>query len=506
MANIKFPAVVTKSYRQHISSLRSALSTLATYLEYQPKAGPDVQAQFNAFFNEVDLEGGGTTVSGSIKVPAGLGFTPPTTFRIAENGALMPMLAAAAKTPEEVFDEISVARKAPTTTLYVGKGGIDSQNGLTWGTRKLNISAAIQTGNATGNPYRVFVGAGEYIRQEGFQALSPTQDVAFIAYRGPVVTGTFDAFTGFVLDTEFPACYSATVGTVDKLNDRLRLNDFGLTRQLQLFATPAALQAATTLGDGGYAYANGKLYVRRQDGAAPTAANTRFYRNIRGLYVDQPVSVYIEGFTLEGGQMGAFDYAGPANMIAERRVVGKNCRFLYGGGNTNTDGRSLSVDSLNGLAAFFDCEASGGRTDGFNFHDIRQNGERHLTVRCIGNDNGRGSSQSCNGLTGHDGTLGVDVGGSYEWNRGGTVRQSEGKIALFGTYIANDQGDGTTLPTAVMTSGVAEYWLDRVTINMPSNRQAVLATQQSVIHIHQLNNVNGAVVGGSGTIDENWTP
>lgn len=506
MAKIEFPAIA-RPYRQRLSALRTELLSLATYLEYQPDAVSEVQKQLEPFYEATGLTGGAGAAS-AVWVPPGLGFAAPLArFTAVEGGTRSPMLVTYEKTPEELFDEVSTARTAPVTTYYVGKGGLDSNDGLTWGARKLNISPAIIAGNATGQPFRVLVGTGEYNRTAAFQAVSPTQDCAIIAYRGAVVTGTFDDMVGFAIDATHTNCHSFTVGAVDRVCNRLALNDYGLNTDLTLYATAAALNAvaAGSLGPGGYAYEGGKLYIRRADGAVPHPTNSRFYRtSVKGFVLTQPVNLFLKGITFEGGQVGAVECTIPSTATASR-IVATDCRFLYGGGNVNINGRSLCVDGIRGLAAFFDCEASAARTDGFNFHNTAGNAPEHLTVRCRAYDNGRGNSTSCNGITGHSGTKGVDIGSRFEGNRGGTVRMNTASMLLVGSYVANDLGDGSTVPTAVLADDNVTLWLDRVKIDMPANRTAISATGSGRVFTHAVTNINNSSIGGSGTIAE-YTP
>jgi hypothetical protein len=160
------------------------------------------------------------------------------------------------------------------------------------------LSKAIILANATTIASRILInGAGNPTlnRASVGSATFPTVPLAIEALGGRVTLAGTDAHT-WALNGTYTNCYSATEtnasGAIDLLNQRwlgeaqgARLLDRkGVGRQsyveFAVYATPAALSAATLSGTtgGGYCNSGGVTYVRRADGAAVTDVNTRVFR------------------------------------------------------------------------------------------------------------------------------------------------------------------------------------------------------------------------------------
>lgn len=443
---------------------------------------------------------------GGILFPSGLGWNgaivPTSALSVFDPGGDNAATGFCSLTPEQVFDSISTARSAPTTTYYMGAGGNDGNSGLNTGAKKASLASCITAGNATAAPYKVIPDGIEYFRNLGSMSTLPTQDIAIVPASGRMVSGIFDTFTT-ALDGTFTNCYSVTIGGVDRVVNRTTLNTYGDGVDYAFYATPTALDGATLTTDG-YAYSGGKLYMRRLDTTQPTTTNTRVMRTTVPFWKSTAeINVYIENIDGEGGQVGTFEYTRSIAATKNCVFVAKNCTSKYSGGQTNTGARGFSIDGMRGLAYLSGCTANGAATDGFNFHDVQLNGLQRLTVNCIGNDNGRGTAASCNGLTDHEDVIGIDLAGQYLGNHGGSVRPIANTKTLNVATMATDLGDlsdGTNAAFQCDGGGTAEMWCDRTKAPNASGKNAYAVSTTAKIHKRNVAATLGTS-GGSGTID-----
>lgn len=419
-------------------------------------------------------------------------------------------------TPEALFDRFSIARRAPAQTYYVDTAtGNDTTGDGSSGNKWKTIHKAVTQANAAGTPTKIIVTAGEYVRTENpsnGNTVLPTVDIAFIATGGRVVTGTFETFTNPTADGTQTNTYSATLANVSRIMDRKVLDRFGNYTELTFVSTPAICNRTPN----SWAYSGGVYYINRADGAAPTATNTRLYRsNVGTVKVTSPVSIFFggasdnDGWDFEHGNSTAvFHYAPTTTPSTNKAVICTNCSFRYGGGpNAHTAVNGVSVDSIHGIAAFFNCRADANTVDGFNGHNTASTTAvpHILAVNCTATDNGRLTNQSCNGWTLHEGIPGLDVAGIYQSNRGGSVRCiNTSKALLAGTTIANDQGDiaqgGTIAPTAVRVDDTAQIWMDGVRLDMPAGTISLhAASVGAAIRYRNMNPLRRATIA-TGTI------
>lgn len=416
-------------------------------------------------------------------------------------------------TPESLFDLFSVARSAPTNTYYVGPSGNDSTGNGSSGMPYRTITKAIAVGNASAAPYKVIVLAGSYNRTQSFNSnvnTKPTQDCAFIASGGRVVVGSWDDFTAPSADATHTNTYSYANTNVDRVLDLTKMDRFG--KYVELRNVPTAARCNVTPDS--WALVSGTLYINRGDGTAVTNVNTRVIRQTGVLELDGTVNVFLgglsgnDGFDLMGGNSaGLLNAQTGLPSATAHAIVAANSSFRWAGGLTGTSARCINLDSINGIGAFFNCDASAGATDGFNIHNTNAASTTGLiTVNCTGFDNGRGVSTSCNAWTNHEDSWGIDVCGSYEGNHGGTARSVNAAKAHFvGTFITDDLGDitngGSIPPTAFRVDDTAEYWLDGCRVRMPSGGySAVSYSAGSKVHLHGCQ-FGALPTGGAGTVD-----
>lgn len=378
-------------------------------------------------------------------------------------------------TPEALFDLYSVARKSPLARFYVNVNtGADANNGLTPGTAKKSIGAAIVLANTAAVASQIIVAAGDYNRTFGaYQGGTgaPTVDIAFIASGGTVVCGTWDDFAALSKDATFTNTYVLVLSNANRVVDLTQVDRFGNYVEL----TPVASNAIANITPNSWAITAGSIYIQRADGAPVTQTNTRIYRaNVDNFRVTNPVNIFIGGadnnsaWDFQGGQTGCVRYNPATKPGVNKACVVKNTQMRFGGGTTNTAGNGLAVDSIHGIAAFFNCQADCNWSDGFNFKNSLTPSTKGymMTVNCGGNDNGRAPSTSNNGWTSHDDVTAIDICGIFQCNRGGTYRSINVSVSwLVDPTMQDDFGDimagGTIQPTCFRVDNTARYYVTK---------------------------------------------
>ena len=420
----------------------------------------------------------------AFSVPAGLGW-PEALCPLAPTLQFGRGIVAgsAGITPEALFNMHSIALSNPGVEYWVATTGSDGAAG-TEGSPYATIVKAVTMANAAGVPARINVAAGSYHRVASpFYGIVPAVDLAFRAVGGRVVTGTWDQFSAPSVDGTHANTYSWALTGIQRVVDLTRRDRFGCYQELQYVATAALCNITPN----SWAKDATTIFVRRGDGAAVTNANTRVYRASSECFKlsGAQISVYASGFDFEGGSSGALTTVYSSKPAASKALVFSGCTFRYPGGITNAGQRSVSVDSLHGVAAFFDCSADRAGTDGFNFHNTGGFAAETyaLTVNCAANDNGEPGQTSCNGLTLHENVVAVDVAGQYEASRGGSIRNiGTSKHLVIGTNIVGDIGDLTSVPaTGIRTDDTAQIWAANTEVRMPAGTAHWYARSGSTI-------------------------
>lgn len=457
--------------------------------------------------------GSNNGIGGGILFPSGLAWdgsiVPTSALSVFDPGGDNAATGFCSLTPEQVFDSQSTARSAPTTTYYVDipGNGSDANPGTSPAAKLATVSSAITKANATGQSAKIIIDPGDRSRAQSAGGVQSTVDLAIVCSdpNSRVGLGTWDSLA-MTLDATFTNCYSMTLANADRVTNRLTQNAYGSNTDHTRHATATALNGATLTNDG-YTIDTGKLYIRRLDGTQPTNTNTRVYRTgVDQLRFRAEVNVYLENIDANGGQFAPILYDKNVLPVNAKVLVCKNVTAKYGGGDIQTGARGFGVDGLKGLAYFYGCTTLANVTDGFNGHDTVGTGTvQILTVNCVGNDNGRGSNSSCNGITCHETVKMIDIAGQYLGNHEGSVRHvGTSKMLLVGT-MSTDLGNLAT-PSSNSAfwvdgaAGAAEMWCDRTKAPNASGKTSYEATTPGLLHKRNVAATLG-VTGGSGTID-----
>ena len=336
-----------------------------------------------------------------------------------------------------------------------GVAGDDANSGLgatdgDFSAAKRTIWAAFVAGNATNAPYRVIVKPGAF-EESAFTRNGndePSQPVAVIGWGGDVMyrTGPWS-----VAWTDAGGTFSAGISAVKRAFRTDVRNPRGLYSELTEVADPAT--CATTpdswCDDGGIVHVN--------IGGTPGAGDVALIRSFHGArFLTHADDLYLENIHCQGGITGALHCDGPA----DRNVVAVNCSFRYSApSNPASPLDAARVRRTNGLAAFFDCDASFGAKDGWSFHEDGHAGLHVLLERCTGSDNGAFGATSVNALSTHDAIRMIALGGTFGWSRVGTevhcIQTTESFLA--GCRAVARDIDGTSV--AYKCSNPSFMWL-----------------------------------------------
>ena len=468
---------------------------------------------------------GGTGPSNALPIPIPINFPynfEGAAFSLIDN-SVGPATAVCSLTAKQVFAVYSPAQSSPSATYYVNGGGAsgswgagsDGNNGLSMASPCLTIGHAQSLANTGAVPAKIYILVGIYTRV-GNTNFSITVDTAWVAVSGRVVLGVYDNFSAPSKDGTFTNCYSFTAANCDRVMDLINLDNYGHYNDIPYVSTAAICNATP----GSWAKVGSTVYVNRADGAAMTNTNTRwYYTTITPITVGTAsgtgINFYMgtedggfSGFDVEGGQSGAFLAYNTSPSGNKRVIVGEYCTYRYSGGLVGTSAENIQINSWNGFAWFFNCDASKCLTDGFAAH----NGygaplSGMVTVNCTAFTNGSGPNVgqvSCNGWTTHESCIAADFGGYYKDGAGGLVRSIGSSISLLaGTTSENDKGDvsygGATQPTAFFNGNTSTYYLFRPKAVVQGGQRAFCTSETAVMKIMQPWPTKGST-GGTGTI------
>lgn len=386
----------------------------------------------------------------------------------------------------------------------------DTGDGLTEATAKRTISAAVTLANTGGVAARIRVKAGFYNRNRNFSqgSIYPTVDIVFEAYNGRPNVTTAETGLTWTANATYAWVSQATRSSVSRVFD-LKLKDgdgayIELTKVADLVTVSATPNSWTEVA--------GVTYVNRIDRTLVTDATTMVLLavdNLRMQGTSQQSILLVgetakDGFDVIGGQSGAWRTVYTGGAGGTRKVhAAIGCTFRYSGHSTGSVG-GVAVEGLNGLAFFKNCDASFGVTDCWNWHNALGASMYVLTVNCTGIRGGQFSYTSCNGWTGHDSVIAIDVCGYYDRNKGRTVHFIDSaKVFLAGTTLRSSLGDkaagGTNEPGELTAENTVQMWADMCRIGQLAGQLAVSAHATAAVRLRrtQVRGISYAEAGAS---------
>lgn len=386
--------------------------------------------------------------------------------------------------------------------------GSDAASGLTISARKRSVSSAITALNANGAAAGGVIvvrnnGGGVVPRDYGISgsgAVTPTKPLVIIN-DGPVSMGTHNLLT-WSAAAGVPGGFQATRSLVGRAIYLDAADSFGNPVELVKQASKAAWDAADPGTTGVFFPDTAIVYVKLPGGAVPTNENCLALVSTYNVYLPSTAKDFmLDGIDLWGGHFGGVYANGMTG-----NVIAKNSVIRYAGDQANQRDAVRMLD-VTGLCAFQNVEAYASAKDAFNGTQTTALNMAMLTIDCIGQDNGRYTSQSNNGLTFHGTMQAVDVDGQYLDNYGGNVHLiNTSQLWGVGTQARRSKGDtslgGSIAPTEFIAQDSAKLWLENTVADPTPGQGAMLARDSGKIHKRNHVTVSGGeFVSGSGVID-----
>ena len=344
------------------------------------------------------------------------------------------------------FDVARFKNASGKTVYFDHIVGLTANDGLTEATPKKTLQECINL-IADGDTI-VMLSKGVYPRQCSIITNRIRKSFNLIArHPGETTLSYSDALT-YTQDATNTSVYTATRSNVAKVID-LGVGDSGGFEYTKV-TTIAECQALA-----GSWYQNGTTVgIHTFDGTIPN--NNQHIALLAGelFYVDattQNVSLYLEGFTIRGGNTGNLTVDPQSTFWVD--VFCKNMDFMWATGLASAVvGNSINIQG--GRFAFFqNCRSAHSNKDGFNYTkynvaQVEKDTTRFLEINCESWDHGignGGSANTHNATTAHAGCRGIRLGGSYHHTRGALVAdvQTDTKTVNY-SCVAFDSLSATT--------------------------------------------------------------
>ncbi|MGZ3814831.1 MAG: hypothetical protein ACXVA0_24065, partial [Mucilaginibacter sp.] len=256
-------------------------------------------------------------------------------------------------------------------TYYVSTTGSAGNDGLSWATAT-RLSTALQKPDAD----RIILAPGLYDKNNGFNAVVPTRNIAIIGV-GKVIISNHDPALSWSATAGQTNVWQANRSVVSNAFDAATVDANGDYSKLTAQTSIANVNA----NPGSYYFDSGAniVYVKTSDQRQPDS-NIRVFISTELNAVAGNTATYLENICFHGGQNPFKCYSSGGYRPT---VVAKNCKFKYGGQAGN--GCFINVGAISYL---IDCEAAAGEQDGFNYHINNGQIPYFAEIDCVGRNNG----------------------------------------------------------------------------------------------------------------------
>ena len=399
---------------------------------------------------------------------------------------------------------------AIVTTYYVDVvTGTSGGDGLSWATAKQAVHQAITAANATNQPAKIILRAGQtFHRAMGLNnsgAVLPAVSIYLTVEGGGRATiGLHDLVTY----TASGSAWTTNLVNVASVWDILNKDANGDNIRMVRLADEAAVEAAQRpegVKVGGVYCQNGTVTtVKRWDGQAVTNTNTRVYRRqgqplVLGTAFSDKI-IYAENLDIEGGAGNscAMVLSTATNILA----MLKNCTLKYALDEqaAGIGGAHDGVTHLGTGLVFCDgCTFAQLGKDAVNASGATKNYvlTQGCTDRALGLIAANGSN---NAFTGHKYSVMISVGDNWTESEGPTVGFiDDTKFLILGSKVGPDRsGRGFSMPQAVCCLDRAVgYLIDVVTqVTTPATDYAIRALDASAVYTRNVS-TGGALISGA---------
>lgn len=333
--------------------------------------------------------------------------------------------------------------------VYMAADGSDTNDGLTPGTPKLTLTAAIGITNAR----RVHI-AGGYYPREDIQSLSGDIDIIGDPDNRPIFTGQNSGTVWTA--TETTGVYTTAHKNYGKLYDLTAITN-GMFRSYAEASSTSDVQST----QGTYYDDGTTLTVHTFGNIAPTVANTCYTQGW------QAMRIVLSGHTLIMANLcfvcsGTYSSRGQLMPVGGDSTRGTfmlyNCDSSYSvrPDSTNVSGGScINPSNADGIIQY--CTSYHSGNDGFSYGA----GCRVVEIGCASAYNGTDQLTSCNGSTAHGGSY-IRINGSYHDTHGPIVHDVGATESVnLGLSAWHSTCEGK--PNFCASGGNVKMWLDSCT-------------------------------------------
>jgi hypothetical protein len=379
------------------------------------------------------------------------------------------------------FDVSSLAPAAVVSYYVKATGGSDADTGLSWDHALASVATALGKADVD----RIYVQAGTYSRNFGWNDVNLTRSCSVIGVGGQAVLSTRVAGLVWALTAGQTYTYETVRSNVQGVFDKAVLDINGDYTRYSNQSSIATVEATP----GSWWQSGTTVYVHTVDNRPVDVNVFASLIQYNGDAIGN-ITVYLENITFEGG-IAAFRMSdGGAGQTP--KLYAKNCQFKY---STNGNGLTVLTASETILQ---NCVAAANIQDGFNYHAHNAIIPKAIEIDCVSRNNGTTASDTDNASSCHDGGSILRLNGQYHNCKGPNVVDDaalESWNLGVDAYDSNAGAAGQDVDFMAGTSGV--MWLDRC--NSHDSENGLVAGVGTTIHKRK---VNATVAdSGSGTVD-----
>jgi hypothetical protein len=381
----------------------------------------------------------------------------------------------------KTFNLAALAPAAAVSYYVKVTGGSDADTGLSWDHALASVQAALGKADVD----RIYVQAGTYSRNFGWNDVNLTRSCSVIGVGGQAVLSTRVAGLAWSLTAGKTVTYQAARTNVQGVFDMTVLNANGDYTRYTNVADVDTVEATA----GSWTQAGALVHVHTPDGRAADANVFVSLIQYNGDAIGN-ITVYLENLTFQGGITALRFTSSAAGQTPA--LYAKNCKFQY-----STNGNGVTLTGIR-TAILQGCEASSNLLDGFNHHAGDGIVPRVIEIDCVSRDNGVTAADTSNGSSCHDGGSVLRLNGRYYRNKGPNVVE-DGALESWNlgarAYQANAGAAGQDVDFMMGTSGT--MWLDRC--NSYGSENGLVAGAGTTIHKRKCG--TAVADSGGGTID-----
>jgi hypothetical protein len=413
--------------------------------------------------------------------------------------------------------DIDGYRPAYAVTYYIDPvSGSDSNDGLTTGTPRANLSTTVTLANTGAVAARFLCKPGAYYGAQGWSGAVPTVDFIIepwadnptdpanrLWFVRPAAMTTDQWFLEAGSQYRWGGFFTEPFGVFDRT---------GLVDGFPIKYVAAADKATCAATPGSYWRdpATSRIYVRTFDSRSLTGAGDKGIvvtttgggNNFR-FACTASVTMWVQNACfIDGSNGGVYVQSGATDLTI--RVYMKDCQSV---GDVLANGAGFITTHANTVMEVYQkrCGAGYNGFDGFNYRSDTGAGAliRYFEDECFTAYNGYGAGGANNSTTAHGTAIGISLNGTYAGSEDRVVNDIDSSRRwMIGSSVAASASAGATSITlqagSLTGSHTAQIWLDGCTLANSTTGGVYSATGCAVRYTRM--HLSGLTTDGAGTI------